>query len=66
MVFSTKKKTRTRRWLTVPVALVAHAIVFGGLILAGFMSVESVAPPPIVSMVPSAGSAPSATTTIEK
>src|SRR5207249_8158976 len=47
MVFSTKQKRRTRRWLTVPFALVAHAIVFGGLILAGFMSVESVPPPPI-------------------
>src|SRR3989442_12852179 len=47
MVFSTREKRRTRRWLTVPMALVLHGVVFGGLILASFMSVESVPPPPI-------------------
>src|SRR2546428_8298409 len=47
MVFSTKQKHRTRRWLTVPFALFAHAAVFGGLILTSFLSVESVPPPPI-------------------
>ena len=47
MVFSTKQKKRTRRWLTVPTALILHAVVFGGLIIASFMSVESVQPPPI-------------------
>src|SRR2546425_13263945 len=47
MVFSTKQKHRTRRWLTVPFALFAHAVVFGGLILTSFLSVESVPPPPI-------------------
>src|SRR5881628_2732026 len=47
MVFSTTQKRRTRRWLTVPFALFAHAVVFGGLILTSFLSVESVPPPPI-------------------
>src|SRR2546426_8228930 len=47
MVFSTKQKRRTRRWLTVPSALFAHAVVSGGLILTSFLSVESVPPPPI-------------------
>src|SRR6266566_3254203 len=47
MVFSTRQKRRTQRWLTVPMALILHGVVFGGLILASFMSVESVPPPPI-------------------
>jgi len=47
MVFSTKQKRRTRRWITLPFALLAHAIVFGGLILASFLTIESVPAPPI-------------------
>ena len=60
MVFSTKQKRRTRRWLTVPTALILHAVVFGGLIIASFMTVESVPPPPDHHLVRRRAAAPAA------
>jgi len=47
LVLSTKKKGESRRWLTLPVALIAHGIVFAGLIVTSFMTIESVPPPPL-------------------
>ena len=47
MVMSTRKKRRTARWLTLPIAVILHVLVFGGLVIASFMTVESVPAPPI-------------------
>jgi protein TonB len=47
VVISTKKRSSTRQWLTLPAALAVHGIAFGVLAVASFLTVETIQAPPL-------------------
>jgi len=47
VIVSTRKRGSTRQWLTLPIALAVHAIIFAVLAVASFLTVETIQAPPL-------------------